>query len=181
MDTHTFGSYHFSPSNVFPSITAASKSGISFDYIVVTTKALPDISDDSETIQEVVGKDSSIVLIQNGVGVEAPHRNRFPNNVILSAVTIVSAAQTEPGVVKQNRWTRISVGPYVDGGVSDGINQEEDSLRKKSKVENERFVRLLQEGGIKDAEIYDEKGLQLVRWHKLAVSSFTLSFLLSFI
>lgn len=176
MDTHTFGSYHFSPSNVFPSITAAAKSGINFDYIVVTTKALPDISDDSLTIQEVVGKDSSIVLIQNGVGVEAPHRERFPNNVVLSAVTIVSAAQTEPGTVKQNRWTRISVGPYVDGGVSEGPDGK-DALREKSKVENQRFVRLLQEGGIKDAEEYDEKGLQLVRWHKLAVGSVFISFL----
>lgn len=167
MDTHTFGSYHFQPANVFPSITAAAKSSITFDYIVVTTKALPDVSDDSETIQEVVGKDSSIVLIQNGVGVEQPHRDRFPNNVVLSAVTIVSAAQTEPGVVKQARWTRISVGPYVNGGAEGEAQNEE--LMEKSQRSNERFVRILKEGGIKDAELYDEKGLQLVRWHKLAV------------
>jgi len=30
-------------------------------------------------------------------------------------------------------------------------------------------VELLKAGGIKDAEVYDEKGLQTVRWHKIAV------------
>lgn len=119
-------------------------------------------------IAPLVKPGASIVLIQNGVGVEEPHRERFPDTPILSAVTVVSAEQTSPGTVKQNRWTRISVGPYVGEGGG-------KALEERSGRENERFVRLLKEGGIADAEEYDEKGLQLVRWHKLAVRPFSLS------
>lgn len=168
LKTHSFGDYHFQPHAVFPSIEAAAQSGTAFDYIVVTTKALPDVTDDSLTIAPVVSRASSVVLIQNGVGVEDPHRARFPTTPILSAVTIVSAAQTEPGVVRQNKWTRISVGPFVRG--PDDALAGDEQLAKESEASNKRFVELLKLGGIADAEEYDEKGLQLVRWHKLAVS-----------
>lgn len=170
LETHSFGSYHFSPHKVFPSIEAAAgPQGEEWDYIVVTTKALPDVVDDSELIAPLVlganGKKATIVLIQNGVGVEEPHRKRFGSTPILSAVTVVSAEQSSPGVVRQNRWTRISVGPYF-GDEAEGDKE----LVIRSTESNKRFVKLLKEGGIEDAEEYDEKGLQLVRWHKLAVS-----------
>jgi ketopantoate reductase len=167
LDTHSFGSYHFNPHAVFPSIQAAAQSGTEYDYVVVATKALPDISDDSATIAPIISSQTSIVLIQNGVGVEEPHRERFKENPVLSAVTVVSAAQTSPGRIKQNRWTRISVGPFC------GEHAGEE-LRRRSGESNKRFVELLKEGGIADAEEYDEKGLQLVRWHKLAVLSLSL-------
>lgn len=175
MDTHSFGSYHFTPHAVYPSIPAAAASPTPFNFIVVATKALPDLVDDSLTIAPLVKPSTSIVLIQNGVGVEEPHRKRFPKTPVLSAVTVVSAAQTEPGVVKQNRWTRISVGPYLRG--AEGMGEEEGKgLEERSTRENKRFIQLLKEGGIADAEEYDERGLQLVRWHKLAAgSSFTLT------
>ena len=167
METHTYGPYHFTPHAVYSSIDDAAQSKTNWDFIIVTTKALPNLIDDSTTIAPLVGRGSSIVLIQNGVGVEEPHRERFPLNPILSAVTIVSAAQTEPGTIRQNRWTRISVGPYVDA--SDRQFEGREELEMRSKRENTRLVDLLKGGGIEDAEDYDEKGLQLVRWHKLAV------------
>ncbi|KAL8286293.1 hypothetical protein RQP46_004781 [Phenoliferia psychrophenolica] len=169
LQTHSFGDYHFQPHAVFPSIEAAAASGTDFDYIVVTTKALPDVTDDSLTIAPLVARGSSVVLIQNGVGVEDPHRKRFPATPILSAVTIVSAEQTTPGVVRQNKWTRISVGPYVRG--PDDAQAGDEELARRSAESNKRFVELLKQGGIADAEEYDEKGLQLVRWHKLAINS----------
>ncbi|KAK4057682.1 hypothetical protein OIO90_001330 [Microbotryomycetes sp. JL221] len=166
MDTHSFGSYHFTPHAVYPSITAAAQQAAQpFDFVVVSTKALPDVSDDSEMIAPVVkAPDTAIVLIQNGVGVEEPHRRRFPHSPVLSAVTVVSAAQTEPGKIKQNRWTRISVGPFCG-------DEAQQSLRERSTQANREFVDLLIGGGIKDAEDMDEQGLQLVRWHKLAINS----------
>ncbi|KAM0755631.1 2-dehydropantoate 2-reductase [Meredithblackwellia eburnea MCA 4105] len=174
LETRSFGSYHFRPEAVYPSISAAAVAARQspFDYVVVATKALPDVTDDSETIKDVVTEGiTSIVLIQNGVGVEEPHRARFPSTPILSAVTIVSAAQTSPGVIKQNRWTRISVGPFVDGGGDDlPLSQEKKDLVERSTAANKKFVELLKQGGIADAEEYDEKGLQLVRWHKLAIN-----------
>ncbi|KAG9104705.1 hypothetical protein FRC06_011599 [Ceratobasidium sp. 370] len=159
--TRTFGDYTFTPKHVFSSVSEASKHQEVWDYVVVTTKALPDVSDDSAIIAPLVtsGK-SAIVLIQNGVGVEEPYRKRFPSNPILSAVTVISAEQVEPGVIVQNRWTRISIGPYTDG------------VGKDERPEYNRFfVQLLQNGGIKDAEEYGENDLQMVRWHKIAINA----------
>ncbi|KAL2019914.1 hypothetical protein VTK56DRAFT_9089 [Thermocarpiscus australiensis] len=121
LQTHTFGNYTFRPHAVFPSVAAAAVNPNpggagprDWDFIIVTTKALPDRSDDSALIAPLVGPRSCIVLIQNGVGVEAPYRARFPATPIVSAVTVVSAEQTSPGTVRQNRWTRIHLGPYSD-------------------------------------------------------------------
>lgn len=170
LNTHSFGSYHFKPHSIHPSITSAAQSS-PYDYILLATKALPDLINDAELLQPLLtdSPSTSIVLVQNGVGIEQPHRLLFPQNPILSAVAMANAAQTSPGTIKQNRWTRISLGPFVG-------KQGDEELRRRSERETKRFVRLLKEGGIEDAEEYDEKGMQLVRWHKLAVG-FLASFL----
>ncbi|KKF97018.1 putative 2-dehydropantoate 2-reductase [Ceratocystis platani] len=168
MQTHSFGDYHFSPTAVYPSVqAAAAESSGTWDYVFVATKALPDINDDSDTIAPLISRDTVIVLIQNGVGVEAPYRARFPGTPIVSAVTVISAEQKSPGVIKQNRWTRISIGPYTDGwGTAD------DVLARKGNA----AVRALAQwwgdsGGIKDVDVHDELDLQMVRWHKLCINS----------
>ena len=177
LKTHSFGDYVFHPQNAFPSVTAAAtakSSGSdasrprSWDYIFVTTKALPDYSDDSATIAPLVGPTSCIVLIQNGVGVEAPFRARFPTTPIVSAVTIVSAEQTSPGVITQNRWTRMSIGPYTDG-----LGTGDSRLARLGTEAVERLGRWWGPGygGIRDIEPHDEVGLQTIRWHKLCINA----------
>jgi 2-dehydropantoate 2-reductase len=169
LKTHNFGDYHFYPEYVFNSVQVAAGTKLHWDYVVVTAKALPDISDDSLLVAPVVDRDSTIVLIQNGVGVEEPYRRRFTSNPVLSAVTVVSAEQVEQGVIRQNRWTRISTGPYTHG-----LWNPDSEATKLGEAKTAEFVKLLQDGGIKDAEIYDERGLQFVRWHKIAVGTLNL-------
>ncbi|KAI9151645.1 hypothetical protein HJFPF1_08854 [Paramyrothecium foliicola] len=176
LQTHTFGNYTFSPDAAFPSVNAAASAASDdavdggrkhWDYIFVTTKALPDVSDDSEIIEPLVGPRSCVVLIQNGVGVEEPFRKRFPQTPIISAVTIVSAEQTSPGVIRQNRWTRISIGPYTDG-----LGTGDPEVAKRGRECTERLTEWWRDlGGIKDVEPYDEVGLQTVRWHKLCINA----------
>ncbi|KAH8922407.1 2-dehydropantoate 2-reductase [Atractiella rhizophila] len=160
LQTHSFGSYHFSPASIYPSIEDAStaRGGKEWDYLLVTSKALPDVEDGSEAIEPLVGEKTAIVLIQNGIGIEEPYRKRFPRNPIISAVTVVSASQPSHGRIVQNRWTRISLGPY--GGDRNTVS----SIRT--------LEALLKTGGIKDAEVYEsEADFQLLRWHKLAINS----------
>ncbi|GAB1316013.1 Ketopantoate reductase [Madurella fahalii] len=211
LQTHTFGDYTFQPHAVFPSVAAAaanpgpSSSGPrDWDFIIVTTKALPDISDDSALITPLVGPKSAIVLIQNGVGVEEPYRTRFPTNPIISAVTVISAEQTSPGTVRQNRWTRIHLGPYSNSAsfsasdrdpgdgttgaltAAGGIRSAASSSRHEAAASSgdpgalqragaERAAQLAdwwgRLGGIRDAEVCDEVGLQTVRWHKLCINA----------
>lgn len=161
----TYGSYTFVPYKTFASPDQARAAEILWDYIVISTKALPDVSDDSAMISDLVGDTTSIVLIQNGLGVEASYAKRFPSSVLLSAVTVVSAAQESHGKIVHNRWTRISVGPYfpISSGKTEG-----DHKATKSNMD---FISLLTEGGIKDAEAYTHSKLQLLRWHKIAINA----------
>lgn len=174
LHTRDYGSYHFAPYKVFSSISHAAQESPEggWAYVMVTTKALPDITNDAADIAPLIapgGKQTCVVLVQNGVGVEAVHREHFPGNPIVSAVTVISAAQESPGVIRQNRWTRISMGPYTDGIGDEQSSETQDQGRAGKRCVKE-LVDLFKSGGVKDAEDYDEKGLQLVRWHKICIN-----------
>jgi 2-dehydropantoate 2-reductase len=164
-----FDTYTFIPAHTFASPADAKSAGDVWDYIVVSTKALPDVSDDSEILAGLVTKGRTcIVLIQNGLGVEEPYTKRFPDAIVLSAVTIISAAQTSHGVIKHNRWTRINVGPYLPGSIEGSASNE---IEATAIERNQKFVELLKAGGIADAEAYSHSKLQMVRWHKIAINA----------
>jgi 2-dehydropantoate 2-reductase len=161
----TYGSYNFIPYRTFANPQEAIESNIEWDYILVSTKALPDINDDSAILQGLVkDRHTGIVLMQNGLGIEEPYAKRFPSAPILSAVTVVTAEQTSHGVIKHNRWTRISVAPYLG---STSTTDAEEAANKSNRF----FVELLQAGGIKDAESYSASKLQMLRWHKIAINA----------
>ncbi|KAI0855094.1 2-dehydropantoate 2-reductase [Xylaria cubensis] len=190
LKTRSFGDYTFHPHAVFPSVSAAtpttdhespdrrsseqsssSPPADGWDYVIVTTKALPDRTDDAAMIAPLVSPRTCIVLIQNGVGVEGPYRERFPQNPIVSAVTIVSAEQISQGVIRQNRWTRISLGPYTHGL---GANKASghDELGAGGHECMERLAHWWTElGGIRDVETHTELELQTIRWHKLCINA----------
>lgn len=149
IESPQFGSYTWRPHETFGKPEEAKRR---WDYVVVSTKALPDVSDDSKLLEGLVHDGTKVVLIQNGLGVEEPYYKRFPRAHILSAVTIASCAQPEHGKITHNRWTRINVGPY--------------------KCEpNHEFVKLLVDGGVNDASAYSEEKMQLLRWHKIAINA----------
>jgi 2-dehydropantoate 2-reductase len=157
-----YGDYKWIPTRVFANPKEAEQSGVKWEYIVVSTKALPDVSDDSKSLEGLVHEGTAVVLIQNGLGVEEAYAKRFPSASILSAVTVVSAAQEQHGEIKHNRWTRINIGPYLPDPSSSSSHAEQ---------QNTKFAQLLQQGGVKDAEAYTHAKLQLVRWHKLAINA----------
>ncbi|KAF2004722.1 2-dehydropantoate 2-reductase [Amniculicola lignicola CBS 123094] len=162
-----YGDYAFVPSNTFANPDEARQSGIVWDYIVVSTKALPDVSDDSAILEGLVGEQTAIVLIQNGLGVEAPYAKRFAHAAICSAVTIASCAQPQHGHIVHNRWTRINSGPYLPHFDTGGTKSSDTRTIER----NEAFIGLLKGSGIKDADAYDHAKLQLVRWHKIAINA----------
>ncbi|KIW15073.1 hypothetical protein PV08_07860 [Exophiala spinifera] len=163
-----YGDYRWRPTRTFNSVQAARDSKVKWDFVVVCTKALPDRSDDSKLISPVVGADTAIVLIQNGLGVEQPYTERFPASPIISAVTIASCAQVSDGHVKHNRWTRINIGPYFSGGAS----PTSAGVKDRATALTQTLVDLLlRGGGVKDAIADTHEKLQLVRWHKIAINA----------
>lgn len=65
---------------------------VNFTYVVATHKGIQTTPSAAEQLKPVIGKDTVIVLIQNGVGVEEPFKAMYPNNTILSGVVSVIAA-----------------------------------------------------------------------------------------
>lgn len=178
LQTHSFGNYHFTPHKVFPSIESAGEAGISWDFVVVTTKALPDVTNDAHDIRPLVTRGlggSCIVLIQNGVGIEEVHRDEFPENPVVSAVTVISAEQVQHGVIRQNRWTRISMGAYTNGQAKpNSLISDQELLSRLTKRTDECIKQLVEwftATGIKDAEHVSELSLQQTRWHKLCINA----------
>ena len=160
---------NFVPEQSFSSSEEARRCGPIYDYLLVATKALPDVSDDSTLLEGLIGPSTSIVLVQNGLGIEEPYRRRFPGAPIISATTIASVAQPNHGVIRHNRWTRISLGPYLsatDRATTTSSDGDEFAIRQTT-----RFVELLKAGGIKDAEEYSHDDMQTLRWHKVAINA----------
>ncbi|KAF3913471.1 hypothetical protein AA313_de0205343 [Arthrobotrys entomopaga] len=160
-----YGSYTWKPTRVFSSAEETRHANIRWSYIVVTTKALPDISDDSALLEGLVSDGTAIVLVQNGLGIEDPYVRRFPHAIVLSAVTVVSASQPSHGNITHNRWTRINTGPYLPDA-----NLASEASRTATSKANE-FTNLLVSGGVKDASAYTHQKLQQVRWHKIAINA----------
>lgn len=160
-----YGDYTFRPEYTFSSPDEARRvkrqKTLRWDYLLAATKALPDVSDDSVLLEGLVDEESSIVLVQNGIGIEEPYHRRFPRNTILSGVTIASCAQPEPGLIKHNRWTKTDLGPY----------QPDQILLPAATESNKRLVELLSHAGIKDTKAWSHDDLQFIRWHKIAINA----------
>jgi 2-dehydropantoate 2-reductase len=85
------------PHKVTKTVPNVSDSNVApFDYILVTTKNIPDVS---PTVEEIIapavtpGK-TAIVLSQNGINIEKPLIARFPTNPIISSVAYTGATET---------------------------------------------------------------------------------------
>ena len=176
METRSFGNYVFSP-RIFSSLDSALKDlqkrhnckEKNFDFVLIATKALPESLVDLSPLYNS-SKSPTIVLIQNGIGIEEPYAVKYPSSPLLSCVTAISSAQTQPGKIVQYRWTRIHIGPFPTRGAT-----EETGLEQAK-----RLADLFLYGGIKDAFFHNSEYLQMLRWHKLMINaSFSPSAVLS--
>jgi len=84
----------------------------SFDYVIVTAKAIPCTPSIPSQILAAVGPNTTIVLIQNGVGIEEIYRTAFPGNPILSCVVYLPATQTSPGVITHTEVEHLHIGTF---------------------------------------------------------------------
>lgn len=67
-----------------------------YDFIVVTTKNVADVH---PTVAELIAPavtegHTTIALVQNGLNIEKPIIAAFPNNPVLSGVSLIGATET---------------------------------------------------------------------------------------
>ena len=168
METHSFGNYTFHPEHVFPSVEKAR--GKRWNYVIVATKALSMDNKALQFLDPVISSHTTIVLIQNGVLVEKPFRERYERVPIISCVTMVSASLDAPNHCVQHCWTRMSIGPYTDF-FAHVDNEEFHSLMEKAQCGVRELAQIFENGGIRDIDPCDGHMLQLARWHKVAINA----------
>ncbi|KAI9470535.1 MAG: 2-dehydropantoate 2-reductase [Benjaminiella poitrasii] len=153
IDSVKFGKEIFRPNNVVRTVSEAITTDTpSYDYILVTLKALPESYNVAEIIAPAVTSDTTtIVLIQNGLGVEEPITHQFPNNPLISIVAYIGTSQLEPGKILMVGRESLVVGPY---------------LQAKTNADKQRaeFIEALQKGNVDVQQVDD---VERVRWQKL--------------
>lgn len=96
---------HIQPDVVRTPQEAADNHG-EFDYILVCSKAMPNLKPSTPEIirPAVTKKRTCIVLIQNGVGIEDEYADAFPENPLLSCVVYLPTTQISPGHIEMGNF-----------------------------------------------------------------------------
>ena len=124
------GDLSFRPAAVYETVKAArGKDGP--DYLVLAVKVLDDL-DRAALIEPAVGSATAIVLIENGIDIEAPIAAAFPQTPLISGIAFIGARRTAPGRVHHQAFGRLVLGDYP-GGIGPA---------------SRRFAALLEAGGM---------------------------------
>ena len=130
-----------------------------YDYLIVSTKALPD-EETSRVVQPAVTKGrTTIVLIQNGIGIEDEYAELFPENPLLSCVVYLPATQISPGHIQMGTFESLEVGTFPASAYP------ENAVVKKAADE---FMVIMKKAGSKATWFHD---VQEKRWNKLLLNA----------
>lgn len=146
------------PTNIASSVSEAGEKHGPFDYILVCTKVLPELQKTEELIEPAVTKCKSvIVLIQNGLGIEDPVADKYPENVVLSGISMISAHNYH-GKIVQYEPDELVIGYHPSSGIG------KEALESSGK----KFVELYSSSG---ANCTYSENLKFSRWKKLVFNS----------
>ena len=106
------GDFTFTPASVHRS--AAEYEGVP-DYIFLTTKVLADMIDPAELIAPAVHPGTAIVMIQNGIDIEHPVHNAFPDNPLITSIAYIGVFRDAPGMITHQGGGTIALGNYPEG------------------------------------------------------------------
>jgi 2-dehydropantoate 2-reductase len=128
-----------------------------FDYIVCTTKNVPDIPPELciQIAPAVTPGHTIIVLIQNGLNIEKAVFRQFPKNIVLSGVSMIGSQEVTAGVIEHDFPDKLIVGAFRNSNLDPA---KEDAAAK-------RFVGIYAAGGKTECEFTDNVGFS--RWRKL--------------
>ncbi len=96
-------------------IWKASECTFTPDYILITSKVLPDVDPARLTAGVPLSPSTVIVLIQNGIAIEEKIAALFPKQEILSCIAYLCASRPESGKVFNTGPGRLEIGSYPAG------------------------------------------------------------------
>jgi 2-dehydropantoate 2-reductase len=133
------GDFRFIPSGVFRN--AAEYPGTP-DLLLIASKAFPEINL-AELIRPAVGRDTTICLLQNGIDVETPLAQAFPDNELLSTIAYIGVSRINSGTISHQGAGRLRVGGYPPGKKSTRL-EEFAALCKHAKIKCEIVPDIIQ-------------------------------------
>lgn len=126
-----------------------------FDYIVVTMKNIPDVSNISEIIGPAVTPGhTAIVLMQNGLYMEPPIVEAFPSNVVLSGASYIGAHERSGHVVHDDH-DNFNLGTFHNPAL--------DRVHERKKLEE--FAAVYNGSGVVEAQVVND--IVFYRWRKI--------------
>ncbi|EXJ54000.1 2-dehydropantoate 2-reductase [Cladophialophora yegresii CBS 114405] len=143
--------------NSIPDLSGSTSPEDSFDYIICTTKNIPDVPPTLVDLIKpaVTPGHSVIVLIQNGLNIEKPLLTAFPGNICLSGVSLMGADELSPGHILENDVDRLYIGPFLS-----------ETMDKQRQIDAaEEFVRIYSASG--KVQCSYQPDVLFVRWRKL--------------
>lgn len=84
------------------------------DYLLLTTKVLAG-EDRAALIRPALGPRTVIVVLENGIGVEAPLASAFPDHELISALAFVCVSRTGPAEIHHQAYGALTLGCYPEG------------------------------------------------------------------
>ncbi|KAI2606776.1 2-dehydropantoate 2-reductase [Hypoxylon sp. NC1633] len=146
------------PTKVVDTVPDVARDGLApFDFIVVATKNCPDVG---PTVPEIIAPAVTegrtvVVLVQNGLNIEKPLISAFPNNIAVSGVSLIGAAEKGHGNIAHDDHDVLIVGPFHNPNVPT------EAAAAAAKL----FVDIYGASGKVRCEFNEDVGF--VRWRKL--------------
>lgn len=148
----------YKPLNIVRSLEEAKAFG-PFDYVVVSTKNTPDIVKVEDLVELVItDKVTKILLLQNGIDIGAPLIAKFPQNIVLSGVSMISSTNYGNGNIDHEGHDVLQVGYFENSNLP--VEEQEKAAKF--------FVELYHNG--KNECVYDEN-VKYTRWRKLVYNA----------
>jgi 2-dehydropantoate 2-reductase len=127
-----------------------------YDYVVVSTKQLPESYSVAELIRPVVTPGiTAIILIQNGLDIEVPLIEAFPTNSVISGVSLIGSRTVGDNRIIHIGTERLVLGPHFHSGL----------LRATQLRQATDFVAAYQAGGCGSCSL--EEDMPKARWQKI--------------
>ncbi len=154
IDSEKFGNVTCRPHRIINSASACNEG---YDYIVICTKAFPGRISLAEDLKISIVKNTCLVLIQNGIGIEDELHETFPELEMVSGVVYLPTNQHAPGKIKMGAEDLLELGHFP---------------AKPPSAALERFAALLRQGNGR-VILYDD--IQARRWRKMIMYEYYLS------
>ncbi|KAG4434034.1 hypothetical protein IFR05_010488 [Cadophora sp. M221] len=133
-----------------------------FDYIVTTTKNLPDIPPSLTSLiaPAVTPGHTIIVMIQNGLNIEKPMFAEFPTNIVLSGVSMIDAHESRLGEILHEEHDTLFLGAFHNPTIND---------KEREFAEAKRFIEIYNKAG--KSTVHFSEDVAFARWRKLVFNA----------